>query len=82
MGAMDSPAGDEAGMQAAADARPIHRVYVDGFGMDKTDVTNEEFDRFIKATGYVTVAERTPRAEDSPALLRISGRWICRVFAA
>jgi formylglycine-generating enzyme required for sulfatase activity len=66
MGAMDPPAIDEVGMHAAADARPIHRVYVDGFWMDKTDVTNEEFARFVKATGYVTVAERTPRPEDFP----------------
>ena len=66
MGAMDPPATTEAGMHAAADARPIHRVYVDGFWMDKTDVTNEEFARFVKATGYVTIAERTPTAEDFP----------------
>jgi len=48
------------------DALPVHRVYVDGFWMDKTDVTNEEFDRFTKATGYVTVAERTPTKEEFP----------------
>src|SRR6478672_3673799 len=48
------------------DAAPIHRVYVDGFWMDATEVTNEEFERFVKATGYVTVAERTPRQEDFP----------------
>jgi formylglycine-generating enzyme len=66
MGAMDPPAKDEVGMHAAADARPIHRVYVDGFWMDKTDVSNEEFARFVKATGYVTIAERTPKAEDFP----------------
>ncbi len=66
MGAMDPPALNPAGMHAAADARPIHRVYVDGFWMDKTDVTNEEFAKFVKATGYVTVAERAPRAEDFP----------------
>lgn len=64
MGALDPPATNEAAMHGAADARPIHRVYVDGFWMDKTDVTNEEFSRFVKATGYVTVAERRPRAED------------------
>ena len=49
-----------------ADAVPIHRVYVDGFWMDETDVTNEEFASFVKATGYVTVAERKPRKEDFP----------------
>jgi formylglycine-generating enzyme required for sulfatase activity len=48
------------------DARPVHRVYVDGFWMDETEVTNEQFEAFVKATGYVTVAERTPRAEDFP----------------
>jgi formylglycine-generating enzyme len=53
----------ESGM---TDARPWHRVYVDGYWMDKTEVTNEQFARFVKATKYVTVAERTPRAEDYP----------------
>jgi sulfatase modifying factor 1 len=53
-------------MQATLDSRPIHRVYVDGFWMDKTDVTNQEFARFVKATGYVTIAERKPKAEDFP----------------
>jgi sulfatase modifying factor 1 len=53
-------------MQATVDSRPIHRVYVDGFWMDKTDVTNAEFARFVKATNYVTVAERKPNAKDFP----------------
>ena len=66
MGAMDPPATSEAGMHAARDARPIHRVYVDGFWMDKTDVTNEQFAQFVGATGHITVAERKPRAEDFP----------------
>jgi formylglycine-generating enzyme len=66
MGANDPPDMDDVGMKATADARPIHRVYVDGFYMDKTDVTNAQFSKFVKATGYVTVAERTPRAEDFP----------------
>lgn len=48
------------------DARPIHRVYVDGFWMDKTEVTNAQFEAFVKATGYVTIAEQTPKAEDFP----------------
>jgi formylglycine-generating enzyme required for sulfatase activity len=34
--------------------------------MDTTEVTNEQFAAFVKATGYVTVSERTPRAEDFP----------------
>ena len=66
MGANDPPDMDAVGMKATPDGRPIHRVYVDGFFMDKTDVTNGEFAKFVKATGYVTVAERKPRAEDYP----------------
>jgi formylglycine-generating enzyme required for sulfatase activity len=48
------------------DTRPIHRVYVDGFYMDETEVTNAQFAAFVGATRYVTIAERTPRAEDFP----------------
>jgi len=48
------------------DTKPWHRVYVDGYWMDKTEVTNREFGRFVAATRYVTVAERKPRAEDFP----------------
>jgi formylglycine-generating enzyme len=49
-----------------ADALPIHRVYVDGFWMDATVVTNAEFAKFIQATGYVTLAERAPTKEEFP----------------
>src|SRR5690348_12317074 len=35
MGAQDPPDMNDVGMQASADSRPIHRVYVDGFYMDK-----------------------------------------------
>jgi len=62
MAAMDPPTVDEVRMHGAADVRPIHRV-VDGFWMDKTAVTNEELGRFVKATGYVNVAECKPLAE-------------------
>jgi formylglycine-generating enzyme required for sulfatase activity len=37
---------------------PPHNVTVDGFWMDEHTVTVAEFRRFVKATGYVTVAER------------------------
>jgi formylglycine-generating enzyme len=66
MGASDAPDMDDVGMKATEDARPIHRVYVDAFFMDKTDITNAEFAEFIKKTGYVTIAERKPLAEDFP----------------
>ncbi len=48
------------------DAQPIHTVRLDGFFIDKTEVTNAQFAEFVKATGYVTVAERTPKAQDFP----------------
>ena len=54
------------GRDAMPDARPVHRVFVDGFWMDATEVTNEQFQRFVDATRYVTVAERKPRQEDFP----------------
>lgn len=38
--------------------KPDIEVMVDGFFMDATEVTNEEFKKFVDATGYVTVAER------------------------
>ncbi|MGB8442300.1 MAG: SUMF1/EgtB/PvdO family nonheme iron enzyme, partial [Candidatus Acidiferrales bacterium] len=66
MGAQNPPDMDEVGMQATTDSRPIHRVYVDGFFMDKTDVTNTQFAEFVTATGYITVSEKTPRAGDFP----------------
>jgi formylglycine-generating enzyme len=54
------------GSNEFTDAQPIHRVAVDGFWIDSTEVTNAQFARFVEATHYVTVAERVPRAEDYP----------------
>ena len=54
------------GSDAFPDALPIHRVAVDGFWIDSTEVTNAQFARFVAQTHYVTVAERVPRAEDYP----------------
>jgi formylglycine-generating enzyme required for sulfatase activity len=48
------------------DSQPIHWVYVDGFWIDATEVTNEQFERFVKATGYRTIAESTPTKEEFP----------------
>ncbi|MEM1212756.1 MAG: formylglycine-generating enzyme family protein [Planctomycetota bacterium] len=38
--------------------QPPHRVRLDGFWIDATEVTNAQFAAFVQATGYVTVAER------------------------
>src|SRR3954471_23021905 len=44
--------------EAPASERPAHRVRVDGFWMDVTEVTNARFREFVEATGYATTAER------------------------
>jgi formylglycine-generating enzyme required for sulfatase activity len=46
--------------------RPVQRVAVDGFWMDEHPVTVAEFRRFVRATGYVTWAERPPDPADYP----------------
>ncbi len=46
--------------------RPVRRVAVDGFWMDEHPVTNAQFRRFVKATRYVTVAERPLNPADYP----------------
>src|SRR6266480_6579465 len=66
MGSEDPRSCPCGGPDAMPDARPLHQVYVDGFWMDATEVTDEQFEQFVKATGYVTVAEQTPRAADFP----------------
>ena len=53
---------------------PVHEVTVDGFWMDRHVITNEQFARFVDATGYVTVAERPLNPADFPgAPLKIWG---------
>ena len=44
--------------QGRADEYPKHTVKLDGFFMDATEVTNEAFGAFVKATGYITTAEK------------------------
>ena len=46
--------------------RPVHTVSVDGFWMDEHQVTVAEFRRFVKDTGYVTMAERPLDPADYP----------------
>jgi sulfatase modifying factor 1 len=40
------------------DELPPHEVYVDAFYVDKYEVTNRQFKKFVDATSYVTDAER------------------------
>ena len=46
------------------DEKPAHRVRVDGFWIDATEVTNAAFRAFVDATGYVTTAEKIPSLEE------------------
>ncbi|MEM9340873.1 MAG: formylglycine-generating enzyme family protein [Bacteroidota bacterium] len=52
MGALDEDG------QARRDEYPAHEVALDGFWMDTTEVTNTKYQAFVKATGYVTTAEK------------------------
>ncbi len=46
--------------------RPVHELAVDGFWMDRYEITNEQFARFVEATGYLTLAERPLNPADFP----------------
>jgi formylglycine-generating enzyme len=49
-----------------AEERPVRRVEVNGFWIDRHPVTVREFRRFVAETGYRTLAERTPEARLYP----------------
>jgi len=66
MGNVNPVGMSDGGKESMNDARPVHRVYVSGFLMDETEVTNAEFAAFVKAAGYITVAERKPSKEEFP----------------
>jgi formylglycine-generating enzyme len=68
MGANVAGAGSREMPMVSNDAGPVHRVYVEGFWMDETAVTNEEFEKFVRSTSYVTIAERTPTREELPTV--------------
>lgn len=53
---------------AFADSRPVHEVTLNGFWMDEHEVTNAEFEKFVKATNYRTVAERPINPADFPGV--------------
>lgn len=49
---------------ARSDEQPAHRVRVGGFWIDATEVTNRQFEEFVRATAYTTTAERSPVADE------------------
>lgn len=68
MGSVNPVGLDDGGKVPMHDARPVHRVYVDGFYMDAAEVTNAQYAAFVKATGYITIAERKPTTEEFPGV--------------
>jgi sulfatase modifying factor 1 len=50
--------------QADKDEYPKHEVTLSPFWIDKTEVTNAEFQKFVNATGYITTAEKKPDWEE------------------
>ena len=50
--------GTDTDPQRREDETPAHKVKLDGFWMDITEVTNAQFEEFVKATGYVTTSEK------------------------
>jgi sulfatase modifying factor 1 len=66
MGGVNPVGIQDGGREDMYDARPVHRVRLDPFFMDASEVTNAQFELFVKATGYVTIAEVTPTKEEFP----------------
>ncbi len=70
------PASSGADRQTRAMRCPCARSKIDGFWIDRTEVTNAQFAEFVRATGYVTVAEKAPDPKqfpDAPAELLVPG---------
>ncbi len=55
------------------DAQPEHQVTVGSFWIDRYEVTNAEFARFVQATGYVTTAEHPPPLKNAAAEKPVPG---------
>lgn len=46
------------------DEYPGHKVKLNGFWIDETEVTNAQFREFVQATRYITTAEKAPDWEE------------------
>jgi formylglycine-generating enzyme required for sulfatase activity len=76
------PGNFDMGDSVYAEEKPVRNVQVKGFWMDRTEVTNQEFAAFVKATGYVTVAERPvdPKLHASlPEVMRQAGAVVFKM---
>jgi formylglycine-generating enzyme len=64
------------GTNDESDTQPVREIAIDGFWMDRTEVTNAQFAAFVSATGYLTVAEQPPDPRafpDAPRELLVPG---------
>ncbi len=68
MDADDPQADQHARVGFGPECYPLHKVTVNGFWMDQHEVTNEQFAEFVRATKYLTVAERVPTAREFPGV--------------
>ncbi len=50
--------------------KPVHRVVVSSFFMDKYEVTNQQFLQFVNETGYITTAEKKINWDEMMSQLR------------
>ena len=50
--------------EARNDEFPSHKVKLDGFWIDQTEITNSEFMDFVNETNYITTAEIKPTWEE------------------
>ena len=68
--------GDSASHQSAY---PIHKVHVDAFWIDESEVTNRQFMEFVEASGYLTFAERPVPEEELRELREDARRNLARL---
>jgi sulfatase modifying factor 1 len=58
--------------QGRHDEFPKHKVQVNDFFIDKTEVTNAQFELFVASTGYITTAEKDINWDDLKQQLPIN----------
>jgi len=70
------------GSEEFPESQPLHDVTVSAFWMDRHEVTNEQFEAFVNARNYATVAERQPDPKDFPGAAPEALKPFSTVFLA
>jgi formylglycine-generating enzyme required for sulfatase activity len=70
------PAGDfmMGSSEGRDDEQPVHRVSLDAFYLDKYEVTNALFQKFVEKSNYETTAERQGPVAEGLACFRVANR--------